>query len=141
MRHLSALLLALSSAMLGGCASGPPPAREVADGSDHSIARKNAYTLLVEVRADDDIDISGYLVEFEELPVGIVDRRPYPVGTILVQDIDLNTIGFLTPGGHAFRFDDEGRSHSLGYGHQNKLVARVLNTSADLRFRPVSGSR
>jgi hypothetical protein len=113
----------------------------VADGSDHSIARENAYTLLVEVRADDDVEVSGYLIEFEKLPVGVVDRRPYPIGTILIQDIDLNMMGFLTPGGHAFRFDSEGRPYSLGYGHQNELVARVLNTSASLRFRPVSGSR
>ena len=56
-------------------------------------------------------------------------------------NVELNTVGFLTPGGQGFRFDDDGASHSLGHGSRHELVARVLGTSSHVRFRAVGVSR
>jgi hypothetical protein len=134
------LTMALTMALTGGCASDGRGSVET-EAAHHGIAREHAYTRMLEVRVVDDITIVAYLVEFEDLPIGVIDERPFPIGTALVQDVKLNTVGFLTPGGEAFRFDDDGASHSLGHGSRHELVARVLGTSAHVRFRVVGGSR
>lgn len=146
MRLLTALLLALSCVLTPGCASsgsGHGEAKDMASGPNHAVARDHAYTRLLEIRLDDETQVSAYLVQFDVLPQGVIDERPYPVGTALVQDTDLNTLGFLTPKGQAFRFDDDGRSHSLGFGARHQQIALILGpgTSPNLRLRAMGAPR
>lgn len=83
-------------------------------------------------------DTAGYVVEFFKTPEGIVDDRGYPVGTLLVQDLDLRTIGFITPGRHAWRFDEQGDTEDLGYGARDSQVADLLGQQGKLRYVAVT---
>ncbi len=135
MSRLTALLLALTTALATGCASGRSASSVELDGP--RVAREHAYTQLLEIRAGGDPAVRGYLVEFTAVPLGIRDERPYPVGTVLVQDADMTTVGFVTPSGSGFAFDDAGTSHERGRGTRADVVGLILGTREPLRFRAI----
>ncbi len=132
------LTLALCLFLSPACASGGGKQGGQETGTDLGLAQGNAFTNLLEVRLGSSQEVAGYLVEFEGVPLGIVDDRPYPVGTVLVQDTSLQTLGFLTPRGNGFRFDGDGRSHDEGHGTRIELIARIMNTGEHLRLRAVT---
>ena len=108
------------------------------------MATEHAYTRLVEVRFAGAPDAAGYLVEFTELPLGILDERPYPPGTVLVQDRQLRNVGFLTPQGRAFAFDADGRAQDRGQGGRDAQVSALLSGGSPPIYRllsPVAPSR
>ena len=138
-RRLSLALpaLLLAALLLPACGSSAP--RQVqAAGADLSVARDHAYTRLVAVRFGDDIGAAGFLVEFGELPDGIQDERPYTPGTVLVQDPDLTSLGFITPGGRGFRYAADGSAVELGYGKRDAHVTTLLGGEGRIRYEVVS---
>jgi len=132
-RLSAALLLALTTALATGCASGRSAGPTGLDGE--RVAREHAYTQLLEIRVGGESAVGGYLVEFTAVPLGIRDERPYPVGTVLVQDADMRTVGFVTPAGSGFAFDEDGWSHPRGRGARADVVGLILGTREPLRFR------
>ena len=126
-RLATSLLLALAT-LLPACASNDDPTRFAGDtyADTFKVAREHAYTVLTEVRFDGETQPAGYTVEFVPLPLGVQDERPYLVGTLLVQDTGLASMGFITPGGRAFAFDTNGASHDRGYGKRDGQVAGLL---------------
>lgn len=79
------------------------------------------YTATYEIRFRD--ELVGFLVEVLELPEGMNDARGYPPGTALIQDLELVDVGFITPGGRSYRFDENGDAHAVGFGSRNENIA------------------
>jgi hypothetical protein len=80
-----------------------------------------AYTATYEIRFGK--ELVGYLVEVMEVPEGIDDQRGFPPGTSIIQDTDLVFIGFITPGGRSYRFNEQGEAVAVGFGNRDKSVA------------------
>lgn len=106
-----------------GCASG---SSTHGDSSGAVEARDLAFSHTYEVRFGSAEDVQGYIVEFFRVPEGILDRRLYPVGTVLVQNLDLVTIGFITPGSRGYAYDEHGNAIDLGFDGRNDHVIAML---------------
>ena len=120
-RPAALLLLALL-----GCAAGTSSIDDEAAAFTGQPARDLAYTHTYEVRFGAEELVTGYVIEFYSTPEGMLDRRLYPVGTVLVQDTDLVTIAFITPGGRAYTFDDRGDAHDRGFDGRDDHVQAIL---------------
>jgi len=132
------VLLAL---VLGGCASAPRPPEPAPD--ELGVARELAFSHTWAVLFEDEAEASGYIVEFDAVPEGIVDERLHPPGTVLIQDRDLATIGFITPGGRAYAFDERGRAIDRGADARTRLVASFFGRAEEPAFestQPGTGS-
>jgi len=141
MRRILSLLLLATTTLLTACVSDDGPTAQFVGDADGGmdVAREHAYTILTEVTFDGETQPAGFTVEFAPLPLGIEDERPYPVGTVLVQDSALENLGFITPRGRAFAFDTDGNSHDRGFGKREAQIATLLGrTSGVLRLRRVS---
>jgi len=130
--------LALLLLLLAACAG---HSEHVAGGSTSrqlDVATGHAFTRLVEVRFGADLEPSGYLVEFAALPLGIRDERLYTSGSVLVQDRGLRDLGFITPGGHAYAFDAQGKALDRGWLARDAHVRALLGGSGPPRYRVLS---
>ena len=93
---------------------------------DHpALAQQIDWTHTHEIRFGMDGFVSGYMVEFLVLPDGIDEARDYPVGTVLLQDIALRTIGMISPANRAYTFDDANQIVDLGVGGRDDQVAAI----------------
>ena len=126
LRPVALLLLTLL-----GCASSPDAVEERPHQTE---ARDLAFTHTYEVRFGSNESVAGYFVEFFNVPEGVVDRRLYPTGTALVQDLDLETVGFITPSGRAYAFDEHGNAVDLGYDGRHDHVAKLLGVAGKPQF-------
>jgi len=79
------------------------------------------FTATYEIRFRD--ELVGFLVEVLELPEGMNDARGFPPGTSLIQDPELTFIGFISPGGTTYKFDEEGEASAVGFGNRDKSIA------------------
>ena len=122
MSRLAVLLLTL-----GACATGSTDDGDSID--PRKIATDLAYSHTYAVTFTEDGKTIGYVVEFYRVPQGIIDRRSSPPGTVLVQDLDLENIGFITPGGRAFRYDARGGAHDMGFAGRDQHVASFFGQS------------
>ena len=48
--------------------------------------------------------LSGYILVFNEVPVGVDAKQITPARTTFIQNLDFENIGFITPAGKLFRF-------------------------------------
>ncbi len=83
-------------------------------------------------------EVIGYVKTLLELPEGIEDKRAWPTGTLLVQDLELEWIGFVSPRGAAYRFDEQGNATPVGVGSRLGSVGRMLGTTEFPKLRSVS---
>lgn len=120
LRTAACLLLLLAAA----CA-GSDPEQDPADAPHPALARQLAWTHTHEIRFGEDSFVSGYLVEFLTMPAGLEDDRPYPAGTVLLQDEQLRDIGMISPDNRAYTFDAQGRIVDLGHGGRDDQVAAI----------------
>ncbi|GJM21195.1 MAG: hypothetical protein DHS20C15_11100 [Planctomycetota bacterium] len=127
------LLLPLLMIVAVGCASG---ARDgVTDLDSLRVLRDMDGTHTFSVRDTPDADIGGYIVEFFNAPEGSTDERKWPAGTVLVQNTELRTIGFITRGGRVYRFDDQGASEQLEVSGRHAQIAALLGMTTPLKIR------
>jgi hypothetical protein len=85
------------------------------------------YTATYEIRFGN--ELVGYLVDVLPTPEGMTDARGYPPGTALIQDPALDFIGFITPGGKSYRFDENGEGHAVGFGSRNENIAAFFRAN------------
>jgi hypothetical protein len=123
--RLACLALLLTACAIPGRESkiDSPPGTEPARPMSMSLptATDMQYTATYEIRFGG--DLVGFLVEVLELPEGMKDARGYPPGTSLIQDPDLTFIGFISPAGTTYRFDEMGEGHAVGFGNRDKSIA------------------
>ena len=82
-------------------------------------------------------ELVGYLVEVLEVPGGVPDRRPFKPGTVLIQDKKLEMVGFISPGGTTYRFDDSGEAKAVGFGSRNAAIASFFRKGGTPQLVPV----
>jgi hypothetical protein len=90
-----------------------PPTREAAEGLTH--------TATSEIRFGD--ELVGYLLDVLPVPAGVVDDRPWEPGTAMIQDLRFRFIGFISPRGTTYRFDEHGTPHKVGFGSRSAGIA------------------
>jgi hypothetical protein len=123
--RLAVLALLLTACAIPGRQSkidNPPgamPEREIS--RVLPTATDMAFTATYEIRFGD--ELVGYLVEVMDVPEGIDDQRGFPPGTSIIQDTELSFVGFITPGGRSYRFDDHGDASAVGFGNRDKSIA------------------
>jgi len=83
-------------------------------------------------------EVIGYVKTLLELPEGTEDKRAWPTGTMLVQDPALEWIGFVSPRGASYRFDEQGNAKPVGAGSKLGSVGRMLGTTEIPKLRTVS---
>jgi len=71
-------------------------------------------------------ELVGFLVEVLEVPEGVEDRRAYRPGTLLVQDLRFRPLGFISPGGTTYGYDEQGLARTLGFGGRNLAIANFF---------------
>jgi len=127
------LLLPLLMLLAVGCASGAK-----AGGSDLDSLRTlrgfdGTHTFSVRTVGSD--EIAGYIVEFFQAPDGSTDERDWPAGAVLVQDLELKNVGFLSVAGKGYRFDKDGSSQPLNARGRNAQIAALLGVEEPLEIR------
>ena len=137
MSRLARLHSSLLTAALALCACSPfetqPPAAAdpLAASLPPATGDDFTRTLIVDVGGTP----SGYVVEVLDVPQGLRDERPYPVGTWLVQDIDFTLVGFISPSGTAYVFGDDHRARPAGFGSRDMSVAAILKRQGHVTLR------
>ncbi|MFT7462614.1 MAG: hypothetical protein ACI9EF_000956 [Pseudohongiellaceae bacterium] len=131
---LRAVLTATLLFGLTACASGPAPMEEPPAPMHPALVEQYAYTHTHEIRFGMDGFVSGYLVEFLTLPDGIEAERDYPAGTVLLQDLQLKTIGMISPGNQAYAFDESDQIVNLGVGGRDDQVAAIDGRTERAQF-------
>ena len=63
---------------------------------------RDAWTTYFQVK--DGAKVVGYVMRYDDPPVGAFVEGRAPTGTLLVEDSDFTRIGFVTNAGKAFRF-------------------------------------
>jgi hypothetical protein len=125
---LPAALLLTACAAPGG---GDAPAPEALPRRD-AITRSLQFTETWEIRFGD--ELAGYLVEVLPVPEGLHDDRPFKPGTALVEDLDFQLLGFLSPRGTTYRFDDAGEAKAVGFGSRNMSIAAFFGRNGAPRL-------
>ncbi|MHC5212068.1 MAG: hypothetical protein ACYTG2_15220 [Planctomycetota bacterium] len=125
-RRLPALLLAA----LLACA-GPAPAADDASRPERTrqTAKDLAFTETFEIRFGD--ELVGYLVDVLEVPAGVLDERAYAPGTALIEGLDLEFLGFISPRGTTYRFHEDGSAEAVGYGSRNLNIAAFFRRNGE----------
>ena len=80
-----------------------PPAKSIAGIEiPDSAPVRESWTTYFQVK--DGAKVVGYLMRYDDPPVGTVVSGRAPTGTLLVEDNEFSRIGFVTSAGKAFRF-------------------------------------
>ncbi len=126
---LPAALLLTACAAPGGAA--PAAASDALPRRD-AVTRSLQFTETWEIRFGD--ELVGYLVEVLPAPEGLHDDRPFKPGTALVEDLDFQLLGFLSPRGTTYRFDDSGEARPVGIGSRNMSIAAFFGRNGAPRL-------
>lgn len=95
---------------------------------------RDPYTRTSEILIDG--AVVGYLVEYQEIPVGVQLERALPAGSYRIQGPRFDDIGFVTPRGDVRRFTPTG-SDSLGIWPLEEGLRRFFGKSARAQLRPL----
>jgi len=124
-RQVSRMAAALTILLLGACSStgsATPAAPAAARAAPTRLAARDlSWTTTSEIRFGG--ELVGYLVEVNPVPEGIVDSRPWEPGTALIQDQDFEFIGFISPRGTTYRFDEDDVAKPMGFGGRDANIA------------------
>ena len=128
MRRILPLLL------LAACHSTAEQPAQPAD--PHAQTRSAAidlrFTETFEIRFGD--QLVGYLREVKPVPPGEQDGRAFPPGTSLIESKDFELLGFLSPGGTTYRFNEAGEAKAVGFGSRNQSIAAFFKKSGEPRL-------
>ncbi len=99
-----------------------PAAQAATRGAPTRLAAYDlSWTTTMEIRFDG--ELVGYLVEVNPVPEGIVDSRPWEPGTAIIEDKDFQPIGFISPRGTTYRFDEDNKAKPVGFGSRDSGIA------------------
>jgi hypothetical protein len=132
---LSALLLAACSSTADDAATAPAAERGA---PTQQAARELSFTATSEIRFDG--ELVGYLVEVQPVPEGTVDSRPWEPGTALIQDKRFQFIGFISPRGTTYRFDEDETAQAVGFGSRSAGIAAFFRRNGEPQLVSVHGS-
>ena len=127
MRRILPLLLlaACSSAETSEPApEAPPPSK--------SAAIDLRHTETFEIRFGE--ELVGYLREVKPVPAGETDGRAFPAGTALIESKDFELLGFLSPLGTTYKFNEAGEAKAVGFGSRNQSIAAFFKKSSEPRI-------
>jgi hypothetical protein len=111
---------------LAACAGPSTPPSAPADAASRPAPTRQAacelaFTETSEIRFGD--ELVGYLVEVLAVPDGVLDERAFAPGTALIEDRDLELLGFISPRGTTYRFEQDGRAHAVAFGTRGANIA------------------
>jgi hypothetical protein len=129
-------LLLPTALLLYACASPGGDAAPEALPRRAAITGSLQFTETWEIRFGD--ELVGYLVEVQPAPEGLADERPFKPGTALVEDLDFQLLGFLSPRGTTYRFDDAGEAQAVGWGSRNMSIAAFFQRNGAPRLVAVT---
>lgn len=125
---LPAALLLTACAAPGG---DPAPAPEAALHRG-ALTGSLQFTETWEIRFGD--ELVGYLVEVLPAPEGVADQRPFKPGTSLVEGLDFQLLGFISPRGTTYRFDESDQAKAVGWGSRNMSIAAFFGRNGAPRL-------
>ena len=123
-RILPLILLAACSSTPDHHESAPPPTK--------AAAIDLRYTETFEIRFGD--ELVGYLREVKPVPAGETDGRAFPAGTALIESKDFELLGFLSPLGTTYKFNEAGEAKAVGFGSRNQSIAAFFKKSGEPRI-------
>jgi hypothetical protein len=65
----------------------------------------------------------GYLFTYKQVPVGTDLVQYFSPGTAFIKDLDFRNVGFISPNGETFRFDENNRPVKVCQFQLNKNLA------------------
>ena len=124
--------------LIAACQSGPPdrPGGWSEPAPTAVAAHDLPCTETFEIRFGD--ELVGYLVEVQPMPKDQPDQRRFKPGTSLIQDKQFVDIGFISPGGTTYRYDEAGIAHSVGFGSRNQSIAAFFRKNGAPRILSVA---
>ena len=124
--------------LIAACQSSPPdrPSGWAEPPPGAAAADNLPSTETFEIRFGD--DLVGYLVEVRPVPAGLPDERSFTPGTTLIQDKLFAYLGFISPRGTTYKFDDEGEAHAVGWGSRNQSIAAFFRRNGTPRILAVT---
>ncbi len=126
-------LLLPATLLLSACATGgDAPATAPETPPQAAAARDLQFTETWEIRFGD--ELVGYLVEVLPAPEGLTDTRKFGPGTALVEGLDFQLLGFISPRGTTYRFDAAGEAQAVGWGSRNMSIAAFFQRNGAPRL-------
>lgn len=129
--------LCLMALLPAGCAGPKPAADELDPPSAAFVATDLAFTVTREVWSES--AHVGYVVEVLPVPDGYIDQRAYKPGTLVIESLDLVPLGFISPRGTSYQFDDDNVAQVVAFGGRDASVARFFRLRSMPRYITVAG--
>jgi hypothetical protein len=123
-RILPLLLLVACHSTADHAETAPPPTK--------AAALDLRHTQTFEIRFGD--ELVGYLREVKATPAGESDGRAFPVGTALIESKDFELLGFISPHGTTYRFNEAGEAKAQGFGSRNQGIAAFFKQNGEPRL-------
>jgi len=82
-------------------------------------------------------ELVGYLTDVLPAPAGAEDLRAYEPGTAVIQGLDHQLLGFISPHGTTYRFDASGEARVVGFGSRNTSIAAFFLANGPPTLIPV----
>ena len=102
----------------------PPPSK--------AAAIDLRFTETFEIRFGE--ELAGYLREVKPVPAGEADGRAFPAGTALIESKDFELLGFISPLGTTYKFNEAGEAKAVGYGSRNQSIAAFFRQNGEPRI-------
>jgi hypothetical protein len=130
------MLLVLAVLLTAGC-SGRADKRSQTETTPRFVATDMAFTVTKEVWFGD--RHVGFVVDVLAVPDGFLDQRPYKAGTLVVEDLTMFPIGFISPRGSSYAFDANDEAKLVAFGGRDSSVARFFKANGMPRYIVVAG--
>lgn len=67
-------------------------------------------------------ELAGYLIDVLPTEPGTPDTRAYEPGTAVIQSLDRTLLGFISPHGTTYRFNEAGEAKTVGFGSRTTSI-------------------
>jgi hypothetical protein len=82
-------------------------------------------------------ELAGYLIDVLPAEPGQPDTRAYEPGTAVIQSLDHTLLGFISPHGTTYRFDEAGEAQTVAFGSRSTSITAFFRKNDPPALTPI----
>jgi len=82
-------------------------------------------------------DLAGYLIDVLPTEPGQADTRAYEPGTAVIQSLDHTLLGFISPHGTTYRFNEAGEAKTVAFGSRTTSITAFFRKNDPPTLTPI----